>query len=456
MAAGVSIASEYGKLQDLWRSIERDEEWRLAIWNAQVEDVDIIDKFMEVERSPAGEFTDVFFRFDTSYQGDAKVFTESLWEEYISWFKEELPEEFDIMAALKKDGRLYQDYQPDSSLEHTAENLWSELLRFKSCIKGLETRHFCIYIPPASYEGMELTPWFTNVLDSIPQGIRLVTIDYAAQRKVKLASTKKVILLEPKLNMSDAIRNAMDKECGSYDSTNLNSLYTRQIRTVLDCTSKKSESILDKEVGKLIDLSHQLDSEDVTLTTPIVAAQAYYIIQNNDKSLLYCDRTIKETERKMRPDDLTAYSIWKVALFQKAAIFVGTKKHDEAIPLYEQVAAAAAKRGDILYVLEGYRMSAYLNYELGNVEGAFIRSLLALEAGSHLDMKMRRASTFAYAASMALRFCKQVRDKQDMTVLEKQLEQWLGSDWRELVSAFDKQSGSNPRKFSILTKNKQK
>ena len=74
MAAGVSIASEYGKLQDLWRNIERDEEWRLVIWNTQVEDMDIIDKFMEIERSPAGEFTDIFFRFDTSYQGDIKVF----------------------------------------------------------------------------------------------------------------------------------------------------------------------------------------------------------------------------------------------------------------------------------------------------------------------------------------------------------------------------------------------
>ena len=61
MATGVSIASEYGKLQDLWRNIERDEEWRLVIWNAQVEDMDIIDKFMEIERSPAGEFTDIFF-----------------------------------------------------------------------------------------------------------------------------------------------------------------------------------------------------------------------------------------------------------------------------------------------------------------------------------------------------------------------------------------------------------
>ena len=100
--------------------------------------------------------------------------------------------------------------------------------------------------------------------------------------------------------MPDALRNAMDKECGSYDPTNLNSLYTRQIRTVLDCTSKKSESVLDKEVSKLIDLSHQLDREDVILTTPIIAAQAYYIIQNNDKSLLYCDRTINESERMMR------------------------------------------------------------------------------------------------------------------------------------------------------------
>ena len=30
MAAGVSIASEYGKLQDLWRNIERDEEWKIG------------------------------------------------------------------------------------------------------------------------------------------------------------------------------------------------------------------------------------------------------------------------------------------------------------------------------------------------------------------------------------------------------------------------------------------
>ncbi|WP_281801063.1 hypothetical protein [Segatella maculosa] len=436
MAASVSIASEYGKVQDLWRSIERDEDWRLVIWEAQVEDVDIVDKFMEVERSPVGEFSDVFFRFDAPYKGNVEEFTKTLWEEYVGWFDEKVPEEFDIMAALRKDGRLLQEYHPDSSSNRTAESLWNELLRFKNCIKGLDASYFCIYIPPTTYDGLESTDWFRSVVDHIPQGIRLVTVDFAKRRKVKLSASQKVRLLKPKLNMADAIRNEMDKECGSYDPTNIDSLYTRQIRTVMDCTAKQDEAVLDKEVGSLLGLSRQLGREDAIVTTPMIAAQAYYIIRNNDKSLFYCDQAIKETEKRMKPDDMMAYSVWKVALFQKAAILVGNKKRKEAIGLYEHVATEAARRADVLYVLEGYRMSGFLNDELGKHEEAFIRFLLALEAGSHLDISVRRTSTFVYAASMAMRLCRKVRGKQDLEILESQLEQWLGTDWHELTEAF--------------------
>ena len=420
----------------MWRSIERDEDWRLAIWEVQVEDVDIVDKFMEVERSPVGEFSDVFFRFDASYQGDVGEFTKALWEEYVGWFDEKVPAEFDIMVALRKDGRLLQEYHPDSSSNRTAESLWNELLRFKNCIKGLDASYFCIYIPPTTYDGLETTDWFRSVVDHIPQGIRLVTVDFAKRRKVKLSASQKVRLLKPKLNMADAIRNEMDKECGSYDPTNIDSLYTRQIRTVMDCTAKQDEAVLDKEVGSLLGLSRQLGREDAIVTTPMIAAQAYYIIRNNDKSLFYCDQAIKETEKRMKPDDMMAYSVWKVALFQKAAILVGNKKRKEAIGLYERVAAEAARRGDVLYVLEGYRMSGFLNGELGQHEEAFIRFLLALEAGSRLAMSVRRTSTFVYAASMAMRLCRKVRGKQDLEILESRLRQWLGEDWRGLTEAF--------------------
>lgn len=453
MAASVSIASEYGKVQDLWRSIERDGNWRLAIWEVQVEDVDIVDKFMEVERSPVGEFSDVFFRFETPYQGDAEEFTKALWEEYVGWFDEKVPAEFDIMAALRKDGRLLREYHPDRPLNRTAEALWAELLRLRACIDGLDGSHFCVYIPPAEYDGVEKTDWFRLVVDNVPRGIRLVTVDFAKRRKVKLSASQKVRLLKPKLNMADAIRNEMDKECGSYDPTNIDSLYTRQIRTVMDCTAKQDADMLDKEVGRLLALSRRLGREDAAVTTPVIAAQAYYIIRDNDKSLLYCDRAIKESESRMKPDGMTAYSVWKVALFQKAAILVGNKRRKEAIGLYEHVAAEAARRADVLYVLEGYRMSGFLNGELGKHEEAFIRFLLALEAGSHLDINVRRTSTFVYVASAAMRLCRKVRGKQDLEILESRLEQWLGTDWHELTEAFGRQMEPTRHKHSLFGRN---
>ena len=274
---------------------------------------------------------------------------------------------------------------------------------------------------------MEKTDWFRLVVDNVPQGIRLVTVDFAKRRKVKLSASQKVRLLKPKLNMADAIRNEMDKECGSYDPTNIDSLYTRQIRTVMDCTAKQDADMLDKEVGKLLALSRRLGREDAAVTTPVIAAQAYYIIRDNDKSLLYCDRAIKESESRMNPDGMTAYSVWKVALFQKAAILVGNKRRKDAIGLYERVAAEAARRGDVLYG------------ELGQHEEAFIRFLLALEAGSRLAMSVRRTSTFVYAASMAMRLCRKVRGKQDLEILESRLRQWLGEDWRGLTEAFGRQ-----------------
>ena len=300
---------------------------------------------------------------------------------------------------------------------------------------------------------MEKTDWFRLVVDNVPRGIRLVTVDFAKQRKVKLSASQKVRLLKPKLNMADAIRNEMDKECGSYDPTNIDSLYTRQIRTVMDCTAKQDADMLDKEVGRLLALSRRLGREDAAVTTPVIAAQAYYIIRDNDKSLLYCDRAIKESESRMKPDGMMAYSVWKVALFQKAAILVGNKRRKEAIELYERVAAEAARRGDVLYVLEGYRMSGFLNGELGQHEEAFIRFLLALEAGSRLDMSVRRTSTFVYAASMAMRLCRKVRGKQDLEILESRLEQWLGTDWHELTEAFGRQMEPTRHKHSLFGRN---
>ena len=178
MGASASVIQEYYKAVDYWADIVGNRDWKLSVWIVGQNDVDLVDRFLEIERSPVGQFDDIFFRFDTPYRGDDEEYTEQLWQEYAGWFSEKVEEKYDILRALRHDGLLKEEYIPDVSVEHTAGNLWREMLRFKACISRLDDAFFCLYFPPEQERGYSRTGWFGNVLkEGVPQGIRMTTID---------------------------------------------------------------------------------------------------------------------------------------------------------------------------------------------------------------------------------------------------------------------------------------
>lgn len=60
MGASASVIQEYYKAVDYWADIEVRKDWKLAIWVVEATDVDLIDRFFEIERSPVGQFDDIF------------------------------------------------------------------------------------------------------------------------------------------------------------------------------------------------------------------------------------------------------------------------------------------------------------------------------------------------------------------------------------------------------------
>ena len=100
--------------------------------------------------------------------------------------------------------------------------------------------------------------------------------------------------------------------------------------------------------------------------------------------------------------------------------------------------------------MEGYRMCGFLRYEEGQLNQAFEYFLLALAAGSYLSEEIRRNSTFTYAAYLALHTGRQVRAPIDMEVLEGQLQEWLGEDWKQLVEGPVMQQAKARRKSKIF------
>ena len=127
MGASASVIQEYYKAVDYWADIVGNKDWKLSVWIVGQNDVDLVDRFLEIERSPVGQFDDIFFRFDTPYRGDDEEYTEQLWQEYAGWFSEKVEEKYDILRALRHDGLLKEEYIPDVSVEHTAGNLWREM-----------------------------------------------------------------------------------------------------------------------------------------------------------------------------------------------------------------------------------------------------------------------------------------------------------------------------------------
>lgn len=449
-----SIAQGFYKLRDEWAAIDSQPEWRLAVWLAQYGEIDIINHFLEIERSPVGVFDDIFFRFDAEYKGDAAGFEKALWKEYVEWFTAVAPRKYDVYAALKNDGLLKQEYDPDTTLEPTTQNLWQELLRFKSCIAGLEEANFCIYFPPTRTDGPRLGGWFTAVLKKkVPKGIRLVTIDYAARPKIKISPSVPSMLireLKPRLNMAEAISNEMDKSGGTYDTTGVDAQFRKQIRKVMDDTVKKDVGILEKNINILLALSKQMGTVSATITGFLIAAQAYFMIKLADKSQFYAEEAIVKAEQAMAVNDPAGYPTWKSCMMIKGALLMGKRKRREAIDVYEQLALKATDQGDSFFVMEGYRLSGHLYYELKRMNTAFETLLLSLTAGSYLAIEVRRQSTFLHAAYLALYIGKQIRSAADMDVLETELHGWLGDDWETLLQAEELSGATTKQKTRLF------
>ena len=144
----------------------------------------------------------------------------------------------------------------------------------------------------------------------------------------------------------------------------------------------------------------------------------------------YSDKTIREAEKAMKDGEAAGYSYWKMAVSMKAAILTAEKKREEAVALYEGIAGKAVERKDPYYVMEGYRMCGFLRYEEGKLEQAF--------------------EYFLLAAHLALHTGRQVRAPIHIEVLEHQLHEWLGEDWKELVENPSMRQAKARRKGGIF------
>lgn len=430
----VSVAQEFYKLREEWFKIDKIHSWKIAVWEAEYPDVDIIDKFMEVERSPIGIFDDLFFRFESAYPGDDAAFAVMLWQEYLEWFEPVADPEKDIVTALFDAGLLTGAYHPDRDAPRTLDNFWQELLRLRAMIKGFDA-HLVLYFPIIPYNDHNLGDWLQKVMPAIPDGLRLVTMDFAQNRQLHLYDGKKkgtVAYLRPVLNMPAAINNEMKKGSSNYNTIDVHSRYRQQIIVLMETTTIPKNPKTAGEIKQLLKIGNEIGSPNALIGSLLIAAQASYAISKLEESNAYADKAIEQAEAKM-DSDANYYHMWKTCVMIKAAVFTMNKAYKEALAQYEKLAVKASALHDVYYVMEARRLAALIYYERKEYNLAFEYLLLALLAGAYMDLEMRRNSLFIHVAYLALELCAAVRPKTVQDELKLQIRDWLGEDWEALL-----------------------
>lgn len=327
MGASASVIQEYYKAVDYWADIAGKKDWKLAIWIVGRNDVDLVDKFLEIERSPVGQFDDIFFRFDTPYRGDDDEYAAQLWQEYAGWFDEQAEEKDDMLKALRHDGLLKTEYRPDTSAEPTAANLWKEMLRFKECISRLENAFFCIYFPPEQSGEYPRTEWFGQVLkEGVPQGIRLTTIDLKKDRNVALDESPEVVHIRPRFDMAAALHNRMARADTGNDLIAPENRFKQQVTAVMDCTRKQDLKPLEKEIRKLLDIAGELKDANIRISALFIASEACYAIREYKSSMKYSDKTIREAEKAMKDGEAAGIQLLEDGCFHEGGNPDGRKE----------------------------------------------------------------------------------------------------------------------------------
>lgn len=429
-----SVAQEFYKLREEWLKIDKIDSWKIAVWEAEYPDVDIIDKFMEVERSPIGIFDDVFFRFESVYPGDDAAFAAMLWQEYLEWFEPVSDPSKDMITALSDAGLLTEAYRPGRDVPPTLDNFWRELLRLRSMMKGFGA-HLVLYFPIVPYNNFNLGDWLQKVMQTIPDRLRLVTMDFAQNKKLHLYDEHKkgaITYLRPILNMPAAINNEMKKGSSNYNTIEVHSRFRQQIIVLMETTTVLKNPKTATELKKLLQIGNEIGSPNAVIGSLLIAAQANYAINKLEESNAFADKAIEQAEAKMDADP-NYYHMWKTCIMIKAAVFTMHKAYKEALVQYEKLAMKASALHDVYYTMEARRLAALIYYERKEHNLAFEYLLLALLAGAYMDLEMRRNSLFIHVAYLALDLCAAVRPKAVLDELKLQVRDWLGEDWETLL-----------------------
>jgi tetratricopeptide (TPR) repeat protein len=421
-----AIERRLDRLAELWEYFAADPNLRLLRWRGVLDDLRMVDLFIDLQSEEIGTAPDVFLRLQSPFE-DAASYGRALADDLLA--------QHDAAKAELEARGVSADWHPPEPSSGESEEAF--LLRAAASLQAhYPERMQCLVLvlaPAAVADDRAFAAWLVNLLGlGVPPALRLVVTDPAeAPRLEGLDETAPefAVTIDPALDMP----GALDELARSEGEEGPAKLFRIHLVSLANAAGKGNLEAAKLAAGRALEVAKKEDWPDQALVAHM-ALGAAYLGRDRPEDAVGCYRQAAvAAEAAAAKDHPAVHKLRLTAAMGEGAALLAAACWGEAVAAYERAAPLAEAAADPFMLLEAWRMAGWCHEQAGSDRDAWRCGQRALDAGRALPEEQRARSTLPWVGQMLLRLVERnYRDRRYAQETRRRLSSLLGPVWEQI------------------------
>jgi tetratricopeptide (TPR) repeat protein len=423
-----AIERRLDRLAEQWQAFAADPALRLLRWRAVADDLRMVDLFVDVQSEELGTTSDVFVRLPSAF-GDPSRYASDLLSAFL--------DQYDAARHDLEARGIAAGWQPPEAAADETDPAF--LVRVVTSFQAYYAdRMQClvfVLVPGAVADDRAFAAWLVDLLQQgLPPTLRLMVPDSADAPRLDgldVMAPGLAVTIDPALDMPGALEELARSEGADGPAK----LFRVNLASIANAGARGNLTAAERAAGRALEVARKEDWADQALVVHMALAAVYLSAGRAADAVGSYRKASVAAEAVAAKGHPAAAKLRVTAAMGEGAALVAAARWREAAAAYEQAAPLAETAGDLLMLLEAWRMAGWSHERAGADRDAWRCGQLALEAGERLPADQRGQSTLPWVGQMLLRLLDRHyrHDVHQVQVMRSRLDGIFGKGWERAL-----------------------
>jgi hypothetical protein len=423
-----AVERRLDRVAQLWEGFAADPTLRLLRFRGTLDDLRLVELFVDVQSEELGTAPDVFVRLGAPFRDPSR---------YADDLISALREQYEAARPELRARRIPADWEPPTALPEETDEAF--LLRFAALLQAFYAERMqCLVLvlaPETVADDQAFSGWTERLLGlSIPATLRLLVLDLAEAPRLDGLDERTsglAVTIDPALDMPGALEELARSEGEEGPAK----MFRIHLVSLANAAGKGNVTAAELAARRALDVARKEDWPDQALVAHMGLAAAYLAAKRPDDAVGSYRKAMVAAEAAAKKEHPAAAKLRVSAAMGEGAALVAGARWPEAAGVYERTAPLAEAAADPVMLLEAWRMAGYCHEQAGADRDAWRCGQLALKAGDKLPLEQRQQSTLPWVGQMLQRLLQRhYQDDRHTQALDARLNGLIGPGWERTLA----------------------